>query len=81
MSCENDPGLATTLSRLLFLGSDVAKVGCLFHLNGHPISQRKVNVVTPPDGVSTSLLHPPSPALQPPIALPSSNLVFSWAFG
>jgi hypothetical protein len=38
--------------------------------NGNPISQRKSHCRHPTYGVSTSLLHPPLPALQPPIALP-----------
>jgi hypothetical protein len=43
---------------------------CPFHLNGNPISQRKSQRCHPANGVSTSLLHPPLPALQTPIALP-----------
>jgi hypothetical protein len=35
------------------------------HLNGNPISQHKSQRRTPANGVSTSLLHPPLPPLQP----------------
>jgi hypothetical protein len=37
---------------------------------GDECTHRYKDVRHPADGVSTSLLHPPLPALQPPIALP-----------